>query len=249
LWRKLKGHPVMKQPHMLQMVIYRMLSADHEDGYRVMFAGTDQALKPGQFITGRHRLARDLGIPASTAWTRLLRLANKRYDFLTTEHDKAGTIVTIKNWEAYQCNGSDGLTTPVDNNLTIGGQQLDTLNNNKNNKHPKKKPPTRKRVRSRPNPDVRAFLDWWCAEWERAFEAQYPISYGKEGAIAKRLLKMYPLEKLQDLAGKFFVSDDEWMVDKGYTLTLFQSQLPKLLAKKPEPKRWWEGIDDEKGGG
>lgn len=82
-----------------------------------------------------------------------------------------------------------------------------------------------------PNPDIKLFLDYILESFEDKIGDPYNINWPKDGAIAKRLLAVYPLDKLKSLWKIFLTLDDDHFIKKaGFTIGVFGSQINKLLA-------------------
>jgi hypothetical protein len=56
-----------------------------------------------------------------------------------------------------------------------------------------------------------------------------PLSWNKEGVIARRLLAQYGYDRLRELLERFFLSDDPWVRQRGYALACFPALLPHIL--------------------
>lgn len=99
LYRKILANPVFKSPELLQLFIYCLLRANHEEGKA--FSGNDEVtIEPGQFVTGRFELAKDLKQNESSIYKRLKRL--ETLHILALNSNNKNTLVTIVNWELYQ---------------------------------------------------------------------------------------------------------------------------------------------------
>ncbi|MGE5594152.1 MAG: DUF4373 domain-containing protein [Betaproteobacteria bacterium] len=83
-----------------------------------------------------------------------------------------------------------------------------------------------------PNPDVKTFIDYYHDRFLSQFGEKPVIDGGKDGAIVKRLLSTYGLEKLKGLLDDFFAGDDPWIRKRGYTLGVFKSQINSLISKR-----------------
>jgi len=88
-----------------------------------------------------------------------------------------------------------------------------------------------------PPSEVKQFLKTWGDLWSKEVGKgkTYICSFGKEGKIVKELLMIMTFKELSALAEKFFKSDDEFIQRTGYTIGVFKSTIPKLMAqRKPE---------------
>jgi len=74
--------------------------ANHEEK-QWQWKGQKFVCKPGQFITSSTNLANKSGCSRQNVRTALSKF--KKYDFLTYESTKTGILVTIVNWDKYQC--------------------------------------------------------------------------------------------------------------------------------------------------
>ena len=82
--------------------------------------------------------------------------------------------------------------------------------------------------------ETQQFLKVWGETWSKVVGKgkTYICNFGKEGYIVKQLLKVMPFEELCLLAEKFFKEDDDFIRRTGYTIGIFKSQLPKLIADR-----------------
>lgn len=82
---------------------------------------------------------------------------------------------------------------------------------------------------TQPNPGVRAVIDYYHDLFVQQFGEKPVIQGGKDGATVKRLVAAYGVDKLKTLLDAFFESRDPFVVQSGYTLGVFSSQVNKLL--------------------
>lgn len=130
--RQLLGSNIFQNEKLLKIWMWCLLKATHAE--REQIVGRQKVeLKEGQFITGRHAAAAELGMAPSTAWDYLQLL--KSEDCISIKSNNKFSVVTIENWAFYQ--GQDeNSDSKTDNKKTADKQQIDT---NKNNKNVKKK--------------------------------------------------------------------------------------------------------------
>jgi len=116
-------------------------------------------LQPGQFVCGRHSLAKILKTHPSTAWKRLKTLEKNK--FISIKSDKKYSIITIINWDSYNdlqnLKKQEPIQEPIQERIQERIQLRDTKNNDnnvKNGKNVKKSmakkkfiPPTLEEVR------------------------------------------------------------------------------------------------------
>lgn len=140
LWRKLEDNPIFKNPRLLQLWIYCLFKANHKKN-KAMIGFQEIPLKPGQFITGRHSLAKDIGLKprsARSSWNWLKILESMQ--FLTIKSTNKFSIVSINNWDSYQGQVLEDFQQHYqrDTNKIPSKYQQDTTDNNvKNDKNVK----------------------------------------------------------------------------------------------------------------
>lgn len=93
-------------------------------------------LEPGQFVTGRHAAAAELGMAPSTTWDYLKLL--EAQECISIKSNNKFSVVTVVNWAFYQgCN--ENFDSKIDNKSKANGQQIDTINNVNNDNNVKNK--------------------------------------------------------------------------------------------------------------
>lgn len=152
--RSILDTPIYQNPALFHLFVHCILRANYKER-RVYIGGKIVDLKPGQFLTGRERFAKEVGCPPSTVRYRLMLLQDMNY--ITIFSTASYSIITVNNYNLYQ--NKKNIGQPVDSRLTAVGQPFDT--DNKENKETKKqeeeyrssnealvdgKPPTRPRV-------------------------------------------------------------------------------------------------------
>jgi len=123
-------------------------------------------LYPGDFVTGRHRGAEELGWNPSTFRNRLARLETE-YEFITTRQDKHFTVVSICNWEAYQGDEPDNRTNEGQTEDSPRTNEGPTKDTNKNGRMQESKKGTTNT----------------CERFEEFWQI-YPVKKGKSKALA-----------------------------------------------------------------
>lgn len=129
VWRRLEDSAVFADPHLLQLFMWCLMRATHKARIVPVRTGRGQTivtLKPGQFIFGRNTAAKVLRCKSSTIRYRLMSLRYR--EMLDIQPNTHFSIVTIRNWDAYQ-NDTKDLGQP---SRHPSGQPTDT---NKNDKH------------------------------------------------------------------------------------------------------------------
>lgn len=102
---------------------------------------TTVKLKPGQFIFGRFKAEDELNIDGSTIYKWIQKFASPEFDMIRIESNNQYSIITICNWEQYQDNDNDKVTTkeqPKNNQVTTKEQPSNTNNNDKKENKDKK---------------------------------------------------------------------------------------------------------------
>lgn len=75
-------------------------------------------------------------------------------------------------------------------------------------------------------------LDAYRAGFLLRFGAEPHIAYGKDNKIIKALVVSYGLESTVDLIEKYLDSDDDFIVEGGYTIGILSLKLNKLIVQK-----------------
>lgn len=83
------------KPEMVQVWVYLLLKANHQDG---CWQGTE--IKKGQCFVGRKKVSSETGLSERTVRTCLNRL--KSSNQIATKTTNQGTIITIIKWDDYQ---------------------------------------------------------------------------------------------------------------------------------------------------
>jgi len=125
-------------------------------------------------------------------------------------------------------------------NLTSQSRHKKVVNKVDPSKENISKESRRSLSRQKTNPDIRAFIDWWAEKYIEEVGEKYRFNGGKEGALIGAELGNFTLAKLQELATRFFATDDEWITEKGgFTIGVFCSQINKLnsTGRKPTAPR------------
>jgi len=135
LHRKSLDSRVWQDPHLWYIWCWCLMRASWKERWISVTVGTHKTqlkLLPGQFLFGRLSAAQDLGMKPSSVRNRMAKLKN--LGNLDIKEDSHGSIVTIVNWQVYQCladGGGQAEGQPQDSRRTAVGQPQDT--NNKDN--------------------------------------------------------------------------------------------------------------------
>lgn len=88
------------------------------------------------------------------------------------------------------------------------------------------------RAKAAPNPDVKPMLLRHAQSYEAKVGAPYPIAWGKDGAIVKRLLATYGRDGLVLLQDTYFAQKaDSQAALRGYTVQWLEHDAPALMAR------------------
>lgn len=129
LHRKLLENPVVcKDAAHLAIWIYLLLNATHRD-MDAIFQGKRITLKPGQLITGRKSISKQLGVSESKTNRVLFALENDHQ--IERQRSNKNSLISILNWDKYQEGGQQN-GRQANNKRTTSEQQVNTNKNVKN---------------------------------------------------------------------------------------------------------------------
>lgn len=77
-------------------------------------------------------------------------------------------------------------------------------------------------------PTTKDFLLFFANLFQEQTGKAYMIDWGKDGKLAKAMLKIHPLPYLQELARRFFQSKDEFIQKSGHSIGTFKTRINKL---------------------
>lgn len=165
LYRSIKHKSWYNKPDHLRIWIHLMIKATHQK-YEFNFHGEPMTLEPGQLVTGRKKLSKELNISESKV-ERVLTYFEKKEAQIEQRTDRQKRVITILNWNQYQ-----QIEQRVNNDRTTTEQRLDTNKNIKNVKNEKKyifKPPAFEEIESYCKEknwciDIQAFIDFYASK-------------------------------------------------------------------------------------
>lgn len=134
LHRQIQTNPIcMKDGDHLAVWVYLLLNATHQE-YDSVFQGQRITLQPGQLITGRQSISRELKISESKV-QRILKLfeSERQIEQRTSNQNR---LLTIRNWIHYQ-QSEQPTEQQVNNERTTSEQRVNTNKNDKNVKNVK----------------------------------------------------------------------------------------------------------------
>lgn len=83
-----------------------------------------------------------------------------------------------------------------------------------------------------PNPDVKKIIDYFRESYAKKHDAEYLVSWEKDGAIIVRLLKAHKADDVYKLIDRFMTENDEWVNKAGRTIGILSTQVNRLISKK-----------------
>ena len=125
LWRKILDNGMIKNSKVLQLAVYCLTKASHKK-HKTLVGNQVVELKKGQLVFGRKQASKDLGSSEQSIRTSLKIL--KKLNFLTSNSTNKFTIITLMNWDIYQCNQPTTNQQPT-NNQPTSNQQVTTNKN------------------------------------------------------------------------------------------------------------------------
>lgn len=183
-----------KDSEKVHLWVHLLLKANHS-GYEEMLGGKPIHCNPGQFTTGRKQLARETGICESKV-ERILSYFEKTEQQIEQQKTSSNRLITVLRWDEYQ-ETEQQIEQQVNNDRTTSEQQVNTLQECKNDKNEKNKDKESKRDAAKaatlkrredfgkslipfmekyPKEMIRAFFDYWSelnkSETKMRFEKQ-----------------------------------------------------------------------------
>ena len=171
LHRKLLKNPIFYKPELLQLFIYCLLSAGHEE-QRILWNGKEQVIPVGSFITGRKVLSLELGQTENKIRQNLKLLES--CSIIERKTTNKFTLVKIANYCSYQTTESEN-HQQITNKSPTNHQQITT---NKNLRTKELKNKELKHMCDSP--------DLYSPDFETFWKA-YPNNKNKKGAYKNYL--------------------------------------------------------------
>ena len=133
LWRKSLDSGMLKNPELWAFWSWCLLKASRKET-KIMVGFQQVELKPGQFIFGREKAAKDLGTTVGKIRTSLDSL--RKCQNITIKSTNKFSIITIVNWDIYQPteNQSDHQTDQQLTSKRPATDQQATTNKNRRSK-------------------------------------------------------------------------------------------------------------------
>jgi len=74
-------------------------------------------------------------------------------------------------------------------------------------------------------------VHFYCDTYKTIFDVKYDFNKGKDAALLKSLLKTFGLKHLKNIIYDFLNSDDDWITDKGFTISILKTQANRIAQK------------------
>jgi len=81
-----------------------------------------------------------------------------------------------------------------------------------------------------PDPDVKNFIDYAFQTFENVFHEKMLVDGKKDGALVKKLLSTYGIDRLKGLWDVFMRSNDPFICQAGRSIGVFKTQINKLVS-------------------
>lgn len=216
LHRKILDWYGFKSGNRIKLWITILILANHEDK-RILYNGKPMTIKRGTFVTSRRKLSLITDISDSY-------IENLLSEFVLQQQIRQDTcstsrLIVVLNHEPY--NKEQPRKQPR------AGQQKD--HEQDTTKHYNIKEDT-----NVVGKEATLLLTAFKTLFERGVGSKYVPNYAKDTILLKGLLKELPKEKILELMGKFFESQDEFIQKSGYSVGVFKSQINKLNIQKPK---------------
>ena len=142
LYRVIKQKPIWLKstPEQKAILVTLLLMANHESN-EWEWQGEKFSVNPGQFITSLDSIVKEAGKGITIQNVRSALVRFEKLQFLTNKSTKTGRLITIENWELYQC---DDVQPNKDTNKEVtktqqrGNKEVTPNKNDKNDKNEKK---------------------------------------------------------------------------------------------------------------
>ena len=133
LYRKLIKSPIFQNEKLLKIWIWCLCRANHCDTETIV--GLRKVhLQKGQFVFGLIKASQELQIPKTTLYRNLRTLCE--FGMISIKSENKFSVVTVENWEKYQCIDLES-EKETENKRKTNGKQTETDKNDKNVKNDK----------------------------------------------------------------------------------------------------------------
>lgn len=200
-WIKLHRHLMDKAiwtdstPEHKTILITLLMMANHKVK-EWEWKGEKYVAKPGQFVTSLEKIAINAGKGVSIQNVRTALKKFEKYGFLTNESTNKNRLITIENWESYQCKDEE-----VTSNQQATNKQLTTNKNVKNDKN------------------INYIYEYWNS---KKIITHRKLTKKMETKI-KSILKDYSIEEIKEAIDNYaeIVLDDKYWFTHRWTIEEF----------------------------
>lgn len=176
LYRKAIHSSVWKNPNLWMIWCWCLFKASHRKT-KFAFNGRDIELLPGDFITGRERAMAEIPFLTPQKWKSAINYL-KATNRITTKTTNRFTIITVVNWDTYQCDdlgnnqqNNQQNNQPVTNQQPTNNQPITTYKNDKNDNNDNNKIKITQHFKKNVAPESHEFEKAWTL---------YPARNGKK---------------------------------------------------------------------
>jgi hypothetical protein len=196
----------------VHLAVHLAMSANHEDK-KITFNNEEITVKRGSLITGRKVLANALGIHESAITRKLELLQN--VGFLNIETNNRYSIITIVKYKEYQPEAEKRTAE-----RTTSEQPANTNKNYKELKEVNKDIP-------------KDLVQYFIISLSAGFKVDYAPDWGKDCALAKKLLAVVSAEEIKAMIDKYLkLPKDTWEGKQAKTFGLFYSRYNNIKQHK-----------------
>lgn len=226
LHKKLLENPIFKKAEPLQLFMYCLLRANHDET-KIIWNGKEEILEKGSFITGRKVLALATGQTESAVWKRLDSL--RKMGMTTQKSNNKFTIVKVLNYCTYQ--GNENKKEQQSNNKVTTKEQQSNTDKNLRTKELKNKEKD---------------LKYTYAELVRLTSAEYNRLVDEHGEVfVKRCIEV--LDCYKGANNKKYADDNRAI--KNWVVKRVQEEQAKANPKSKIPRAFqslidYEGVDE-----
>lgn len=217
------------------LFIHLLLMANHKPK---KWAG--KMVGRGQLVTGRHKLAKQLGMGEQKVRTAFSNLRDTGE--ITIKATNRFTVITICNYEEYQIDDSEAnqqpnqqLTSNLTNKQPTNNQQITTNKNAKKGKKVKKKEEILNLTGTQapvPQKVGKGTATW--SSYSSAFFQRYntePVRNATTNSLCARLVDRLGADIAPDVAGYYVGLNTSWYIQKGHSLQQLLADAEKIAME------------------
>jgi hypothetical protein len=226
IWRKVKESFIWEDSEALKLWIHLLMDANHQTKEH-LFNGNVEKIQRGQLLCGRQSLEAQLGINESKIY-RLLNIMEKE-QLIEQRKTNAFTLITIVKYQDYQANEQQ-IEQRVNNGRTTNEQPVNTPKRIKSIKNELKEGIVKPEKKVSLN--HKEAVKYFCDAYQLKTGDKYVFRGGKDGSLISDLLKTMDINWFKRTVDLFFESREKFIVEAGYTIGVFCSQINKLQKDK-----------------